>query len=855
MTICVFACLLAFTLTSLQVMAQSLTELGSIELDCRSTGSIGVTGDVACLTVTMETEGGWSFQDSVAIVDISDPANPVLAGLYATYDGGNEITCDEVAAGNGIMFILYFDSWDNWYIEEGEEHMSAVDITDPYNPTLLDFDTIEFWTTFTDMTANDDWFAGVHHSYAWDWWDEDDAWLDVTDINPFNELQIEDDWDPWNDIDPDETPNIDLDGDLVYLNMLPNHIQIIELGSGTVGTIDESVTSMSVYENRLYLISSSWLRTFDVSNPAEPLNLGEDDVGWPGILESFENSAVLGTSVGLFVFDTGEPTNLVRSDFYPGYVKALLVNGDYLYVAFHDRMTIYECHVGDYIAAFEIIEPANKKKVIGQLTTPLTFRWESTIANTGDTVEYALQLASDSGFNNIVAEYVTTADSMELTELPDVHPEMSWRIQARSGEIVKNSMQTHVIHYPDIRVPFQFDLVSPAPQSIIADSMVTLNWEETRSPYLPHNQELDDYGGPDNQGYIWLDSNDPAGPVRQWIDIADTGTRLDISNLSFGFEVVDLPWSFTFYGQNYSQVTITTEGYVSFDQTGLVENLPDFPNPEPPNAIISPAHFYAMNPSNHGDIYYWHEDSILIMQWDDINLWAGGQRVTFQLVLNQFGGIFFIYEAISINSNVGIESPDGLTGIDLDYNYVRDIESGHCILFQPGQILYRVAIAPQPSFQNPLVFFTPENDIDVGPFPDGQTIFWRVQAIDRFKLWRSADPWEGWSFTVDLIENPGASEIDPYSESELQADEFVSISPNPANAEFLLTVRLQEQGSVSIRLYDLLGREVLHQNSNQVPEGTHVITIDAKGLPSGVYFLNMSVADRMNETRKLILLK
>lgn len=78
--------------------------------------------------------------------------------------------------------------------------------------------------------------------------------------------------------------------------------------------------------------------------------------------------------------------------------------------------------------------------------------------------------------------------------------------------------------------------------------------------------------------------------------------------------------------------------------------------------------------------------------------------------------------------------------------------------------------------------------------------------------------------------------------------------PNPFNPETTISFRVPTESSVSLKVFDTLGREVAILLSEQLPSGTHARQWDAAGFPGGVYFYRWQ-AGAFIETKKLVLLR
>jgi len=83
--------------------------------------------------------------------------------------------------------------------------------------------------------------------------------------------------------------------------------------------------------------------------------------------------------------------------------------------------------------------------------------------------------------------------------------------------------------------------------------------------------------------------------------------------------------------------------------------------------------------------------------------------------------------------------------------------------------------------------------------------------------------------------------------------------PNPFNPTTNISYELSNDSRVSLRIYDILGREVMMLADEQQPAGYYQKTINAKRLASGVYIYRLIATDDQNKQhifqKKMVMLK
>ncbi len=200
--------------------------------------------------------------------------------------------------------------------------------------------------------------------------------------------------------------------------------------------------------------------------------------------------------------------------------------------------------------------------------------------------------------------------------------------------------------------------------------------------------------GPDAFGHYIYHSNDtewPDAPVYDWVEIAPqqggSGTLVyltdsthdsdnsDLVNI-IAFDNAQLPFDFTFYGVDYDEVYICSNGFISFlpTEVSTARNLP-IPGPMTPDPIIAPF-WDNLEVHSDGGVYYYHDtvNSTFIIEWYNVkNSYNTSYSETFQIIL---------YDPDLYPTSTG----DGL--VKIQYQEFNDIDAGNPASYTPGHGQY-----------------------------------------------------------------------------------------------------------------------------------------------------------------------
>lgn len=204
-------------------------------------------------------------------------------------------------------------------------------------------------------------------------------------------------------------------------------------------------------------------------------------------------------------------------------------------------------------------------------------------------------------------------------------------------------------------------------------------------------------GGPDSYGYTWKDSNEPGGPVYNWIEIATpaggSGTLRSAVACDDCHEAgVPLGFDFPFYGVNMNNISIGSNGVVYFENVYL--GLSNSCIPGTPSYTMTQYNFIAhlwddLAPNYQGGIYTQAFPNYFVIEYYDIvPCCSAGDGDTWQVILFRNGNILMQYKELS---NQGLQS-DFTVGIQNNpttgLQYKCDaagiaLASGRAILFSP----------------------------------------------------------------------------------------------------------------------------------------------------------------------------
>lgn len=186
--------------------------------------------------------------------------------------------------------------------------------------------------------------------------------------------------------------------------------------------------------------------------------------------------------------------------------------------------------------------------------------------------------------------------------------------------------------------------------------------------------EVDDFGGPDNFGYTWMDSDEPGGPTYGWVDISTVGTAVTFPHNDSTSATLPIGFDFPFYGQMKSSFIISANGWVSFTSHANAYNNTTLPNPSAPPDLLA-GFWDDLDPLQTGaQVRYWSNNSdSLVVSFLAVPHWGSSVvgTYTFQMIITSDGGIRYQYQTLTGNYNdctVGIQNSIGTDGLTVAYN-------------------------------------------------------------------------------------------------------------------------------------------------------------------------------------------
>lgn len=128
----------------------------------------------------------------------------------------------------------------------------------------------------------------------------------------------------------------------------------------------------------------------------------------------------------------------------------------------------------------------------------------------------------------------------------------------------------------------------------------------------------------------------------------------------------------------------------------------------------------------------------------------------------------------------------------------------------------------------------------------------------RWAEYPEGHSWGLWRATLDDMlryffpAEPTSVEIEP--ESKVLDFELEQNYPNPFNPSTTIAFDISSQGRYSLRIFDILGKEVVLLGNREFNPGSYKLKFNASGLPSGIYFCRLQ-GNNLIKTRKMTLMK
>ncbi|MCX6600579.1 MAG: S8 family serine peptidase [bacterium] len=312
--------------------------------------------------------------------------------------------------------------------------------------------------------------------------------------------------------------------------------------------------------------------------------------------------------------------------------------------------------------------------------------------------------------------------------------------------------------------------------------------------------------GPDGHCYFIYDEYDTPRFTYSWLEINPDSGGLPGQQLSVGNDatvIVNLPFIFRFYGTDFSQLTVSANGFIIPGSSSSIEwGCFPIPSSWAPNGYLAPW-FADWKPQDSGGVFFYAETDShrVIVEWSQVPDYYARGIVSFEAIFYDplyahtptgDGEVKYQYQSFSdmFEGAIGIENLDGSDGIQYDY----------------------------------LTHYDPH----AAPLSSGRAL---------------------------LITTDSASAVQPPPVALPEEFSLEPNFPNPFNPLTTFAWRVPREMRVRLAVYDLLGREAAVVFDGLSSAGVHRRSFDGARLATGVYFARLETAGQTAAVRKVVLLK
>jgi FlgD Ig-like domain/WD40-like Beta Propeller Repeat len=185
-------------------------------------------------------------------------------------------------------------------------------------------------------------------------------------------------------------------------------------------------------------------------------------------------------------------------------------------------------------------------------------------------------------------------------------------------------------------------------------------------------------GGPDADGYRWIDSREPGGPTFTWVEISPRcgGNGIVIAqgdDKNSGLVTILPPGGFSYRRNIYANLAVCSNGWLSFSEGVDSSYSGRVPDSLPPNNVLALL-WTDLLPigGSYGNIYYLRDTlggrNRTIVEWDSVAGFNSGTFYKFEVLLDATNSNVIYQYKYSDNwsrstASIGMENGSGKTGL------------------------------------------------------------------------------------------------------------------------------------------------------------------------------------------------